>query len=51
MNALLKLFGYSMTDINFEYSQLTEKERALVTEEEFNEAVQLYKDFESKESK
>ena len=42
MNALLKFFGYSMTDINFDYDSLTTEEKDLVTREEFNQAVEMY---------
>lgn len=42
MNALLKFFGHSMTDINFDYDSLTTEEKDLVTREEFNQAVEMY---------
>jgi hypothetical protein len=40
---LLKYFGYSMKDINFEWDKLTEREREIFTlKENFEEIKTLY---------
>lgn len=41
LDALLRLLAHSWTDIGFEYSGLTEDERALITEEEFSSTLRL----------
>ncbi len=43
LTTVKKLLNYSFKDINWEYSKLTDAERALVTEKEFLELKSIYK--------